>query len=258
MYITDEDIESIRGSIASIVYNDCLPTSLVTNNLKEICNQYDIFQSALSEDKRNDAMKAMHMNIDLINRQHTATGASGNIFYTRNEPDAPLRIAKSIATIYAVPYKADLEIDYVGYAYGTVAQKIKNNSMYGTYRPDAYMNQCNRTILENGNKSDARNMHQLTMSTINAFKSFIAIRSGEIHGNAEDASELIKSRLAVMDQFIESMGGKPEPIQSKLQARTIAACMSSDYEFAKKTAVEEMRDYRLFKDTSRLLDSIEF
>lgn len=257
MSVSNEDIESVRGSIASLAYNDCLPTALSTNVLHEICHQYDNYKNAREEKK--DIIDAMRMNIELLNRQSVATGIGNKVLYPKSNNDEDIvKLSETVATIYAIPYKANLEIDYVGYAYGTIAQKIKSMDIYKTYRPDAYMNQCNRVILEKGNEEDAKNMYNLMIDTVKSFKAFMSIKTGESTGSEEQAREMLKARISYVDRCIENLGGEPEPIQSKMHAKTIAACMNSDYEFSKKDAIENMRSEGIFRDTEKLMECVEF
>lgn len=260
------EIDRVRTSIASIVYNDCLPTSLTTNSLTEICFQYNNYVKASesskggsSQLKQQEALQAIRASIDLINKQSVSSGASHGVLYPKGDSLDDIRdIGETIAVIYAIPYKAAASIDYVGYAYGIAAPKWKSAEPYEFFAPDDYINQCSCVALDLCSQRESRDLLQKMKDCANAFNYFKSIETGEIVGNSVNAQNLMAARVRSMDEEIESIAGvKPEHNGSVMAAQIISSCMKSSFKFSQPSAIEELREEGVFKDTEVLNRAIE-
>lgn len=260
------EIDRVRTNIASAVYNDCLPTSLTTNSLMEICVQYDNYVNAsqkerggYSESKQEEALKAIKASVNLINKQSLNSGAGHGILYPKGDSLEDMRdIGETIAIIYAIPYKANVEMDYVGYAYGISALKFKCQRPYESFAPDEYINQCSAAILDYGTARESKDIMRKMSACADAFDYFKSIESGEVRGNPLNIQNLMKARVESIDAEIESFAKfKPQHSDNEIAAQLISACMKAGIQFSYPQRIEELRDENIFQNHQALDDMLE-
>lgn len=236
-------IDIVRNNIASAVYNDCLPTSLTTSSLKDICFQYDNYRKATDEKGRTGALRQMAQSIELINRQSRNSGTSRDILYLKDDsPESVHDLGETIAVIYAIPFKAKSTMDYVGYAHGMAESKRKNPA-YDSFAPDDYLNQCSIAILENGTERDAQDIMQKMGECADSAEYLASIQNGEITGDEQGALNLISSRVKSMDEEIKTICGvKPQHNDNCIVSEVIASSMKECINFSAIGAVDRFRE----------------
>lgn len=256
-----EDIDRVRAQIASVVYNDGLPTPLVTSSLVEICFQYENYMKASESQaggsvsiKQTEALKAIRASVDLLNRQNRLSGASYDILFPKDNSLESMRdLGETIAVIYAIPYKAKEQIDYVGYAYGTTLVKMRNDKAYEVYGPDDYINKCSFAILDNANQRESREIIRKMKDCADAFDYYRQIESGEIAGNIQDAQNIMFKRVGYIAEEIESVSGsKPDKHIDTNTAKMVSSCIRSSFKFSDSSVIEEFREEGIFKDTAAM------
>jgi hypothetical protein len=249
MNIDTYEIERVRNNIAGVIYNDCLPTGLVTNTLKDICFHYDNYRKAKDTDKRAQSIEAIRAGIDMINLQNINSGAKYNVLYPTDNSDASIvRMGNAIATIYAIPYQSNTNIDYVGYAYGMVMQKQKNNKAYDRYRPNEFINQCSSISLEHDN-SIAKSIMTTMVNCAGAVNYLKKVESGELTGTISGLQNLVKSKFDLIASEIEALTGhKVNADYNMAESLYISSCINASMTFGNRDNIDKFREDGIFKD----------
>jgi len=214
--------------------------------------------TAAKESDRVDAIKAIKLNIDSINKQSLATGVGHGVLFPENDSlECAKDMGETIALLYTIPYKANVPMDYVGYAYGTVAFEQRGKQSFDVYKPDVYMNQCNEAVLDNGSTEDAKNIWKLMNDSIMAFSHLKRLESGAARGDKDEAKAMITVRVNYVDRCVSRLGVTPQRMIGNESSEIITACAVSNSKFAKQSAVEDLRCDGIFRDTNAVNNMIE-
>lgn len=235
------EIGKVRNNIASIIHNDCLPTELVTNTLKEICFQYDKFISADREFQRQDALKAIKLNMEFINKHSLSTGMSHKIFQLDNSLERVQDLGETVAIIYALPYKSGANVDYVGYAYGTIKFEMDEQRWYGSYMPDEYLNKCNQAVMQLTERNDAIKIWNMFASGIVIAERLRGLEMGTMKGDINETMLALTIKITDIDNEMEKLGVSIEHRKGVSHAEFVMNCMASNLKYAKRDAIENVR-----------------
>lgn len=252
-----EEINRVRTSISGVIYNDCLPTALTTNSLKDICFNYDNYLKALhaaaggqDTEKQKEALEAIRASINLINKQSINSGSAHSVLYPKDDSLEAIRdIGETIAIIYAIPYKANSSIDYVGYAYGATMRKLENQRLYDAYAPDEFMNTCSIAVLENGDKEIAESIMVAMANCAGAVDYLKNVETGVIEGNPQYLRNLVKSKYELLASEVTKLTGHEVETSGDIaEALYTSSCINASLTFCNKDNIEEFREDGVFKD----------
>lgn len=253
------EIDKVRMNISSIIYNDCLPTALTTNSLRDICFYYDNYLTAshvtnktIRSGKQAEALDSIKNSIDMINRQSINSGAGHGILYPKDESLESIRdIGETIAIIYAIPYKAASSIDYVGYAYGETLRKLESPRLYDIYKPDEFMNKCSIAMLErNVDKTAAESIMQEMSKCAGAVDYLKQVENGDINENIQSARNIVKSKFRLLtSEALKLTDADVHVSDDVAEALYTASCINASLTFCNKNNIEQLRDDGVFKDS---------
>lgn len=249
-----QEIDRVRSGIAGVIFNDGLPTGLTTNSLKDICFNYENYLEAekryVTQTDQNAALEAIRASINLINKQNKNSGSAYNIIYPKDDSlEAIKDIAETISIIYAIPYKATSDIDYVGYAYGMITGKMQSQNLYDLYKPDDFINQCSIGILDDGDQKAADAIMKKMANCAGTVDYLKGIENGTIYESPQPAKNLIQSRFNSIAKEVSKLTGidiktKYHMEESLYNASCVNACLT----FCNRHNIEEYRADGIFKD----------
>lgn len=236
-----DKIRAVKTKIANSVYNDCLPTRLTTGALKEICFQYDKYMNTELENEKSDILKCIKNSIDLINRQSVSTGQGKNILDVENDLEAIRDMGETIAIIYALPYRTNADIDYVGYAYGDIYMQKANNIACNLYSPDDYINKCSTAVLYGNDTTDAQRVWELLMDSLRSYEQYEMFIRGEASGDVGIPLRTMHTKIQHVTDYVNNLGANIHNDVSESFAQTIAQYIHADCKYAKATEIEKIR-----------------
>lgn len=245
-----KEIDRVRNCIAGAIYNDSLPTNLVTNVLMDICFMYDIYRKAQDDNAKQQALEGIKADVDMINSQNFKTGASCNIIYPKDDSlDGMRDIGETIMMIYAIPYLAGLNMDYVGYAYGVVMRKMENNRLYDSYRPDEFLNQCSEVVLHCTDETIAESVMVAFENSAGALNYLMDVEAGKTEGDPVGVRNLVLRRFETIASEVEAMTGEHINTRNDVaEALYITSCINASIAFGNKEHLEKYREMGIFKD----------
>lgn len=245
------EIEKVRNCIAGVIYNDGLPTNLVTNSLQDICFQYDNYRKAKDEYTREQALEGIKAGVDMINLQNINSGASYKILHLKDESEQSIAdMGEAIATIYAIPYQANLNIDYVGYAYGIVMRAAENRRLYESYQPEKFINQCSKAVLDCSDSTVAESVMVAFENCAGAVNYLKSVEIGEINGDPVGVRNLVLHKFETIASEVEAMTGEHIDTKNDMaEALYIASCINASIAFGNKDNIEQFREDGIFKDS---------
>lgn len=252
-----QEIDRIRSSIAGVIYNDCLPTGLTTNSLKDICFNYENYlkaekaaKSGITLERQHEALEAIRASVNLINKQSINSGSTYTILHPVDDSlEAMKDIGETISIIYAIPYKANADIDYVGYAYGMTMRKLENQRLYDLYKPDDFINQCSIGILENGDKVAADSVMKEMANCAGAVEYLKNVETGVMEGYVPYLRNLVKSKFISLADETSKLTGIDIKTKYEIdEALYSASCVNASLTFCNKNNIEEFREDGIFKD----------
>lgn len=245
------EIEKVRNCIAGVIYNDCLPTNLVTNSLQDICFQYDNYRKSNDRNTKMQAIEGIKAGIDMINLQNINSGASYKILHLKDESEESIaEMGKAIATIYAIPYQANLNVDYVGYAYGIVMRAAENKRLYESYQPEKFINQCSEAVLNCDDSTVAESVMVAFSNCAGAVNYLKSVEVGEIEGDPVGVRNLVLRKFETIASEVEAMTGEHIDTRNDVaEALYIASCINASIAFGDKENIEQFREDGIFKDS---------
>ena len=113
-------VKETRRRIACTAYNECLLTSLISDSMVSLCRGYERFLGSADMAEQKAYVHGMASDIALVNKRVFASGSGEPVFMTdMNDKESVIATARAVSEIFVLPYRLDLDMDYVGFALRT-------------------------------------------------------------------------------------------------------------------------------------------